>query len=347
MMTAVAAPLATFETGSGRLPPRARTSTDAAVVNLNGQWQFRWSPTAGQPAGFQNEGFDDSGWDEIAVPGHWQLQGYGAPAYTNVRYPFPVEPPFVADENPTGDYRRWFDLDRGFDEAVLRFDGVDSAFTVWCNGIELGWSTGSRLTSEFAVGGLLRPGRNLVAVRAHQWSSASYLEDQDMWWLSGIFRDVSLIERPAGGLGDVFVSADYDAETGAGTLTVRTDGAATLSCAELGLVSVPAGEAIPIPDVQPWTAETPRLYRLALASAGERTELRVGFRRISTEDGQFRVNGRPVLLRGVNRHEWHPERGRVMDAETMLADVRLMKQHNINAVRTSHYPPHPDFLELC
>ncbi|MDQ2837285.1 MAG: DUF4981 domain-containing protein [Actinomycetota bacterium] len=351
-MSVATVPLTEFTPGAGRLPARARLRTDARRLELTGRWRFRWTATAGQPSpDFGSEAFDDSGWDEIVVPGNWQLQGYGAPNYTNVRYPFPVEPPYVPDENPTGEYRRSFDLDLDSDgdwgAAVLRFDGVDSMFTVWCNGIELGWSTGSRLTTEFAVGPLLHAGRNVLAVRVHQWSAASYLEDQDMWWLSGIFRDVSLIQRPVGCLEDVFVHADFDASTGAGTLTVDTGVPATVSCAELGLTGVPAGPPVVLDTVEPWTAETPRLYEITVSTAGESAVLQVGFRRVSASTGVFTVNGSPILLRGVNRHEWHPDRGRVMDAETMLADVLLMKRHNVNAVRTSHYPPHPNFLDLC
>ncbi len=277
----------------------------------------------------------------------WQFHGYGKPNYTNVRYPFPVDPPFVPDENPTGEYRRAFDLDPAWPAATLRFDGVDSAFTVWLNGVELGWSTGSRLVAEFDATPALRPGRNVLAVRVHQWSSASYLEDQDMWWLSGIFREVTLQERPAAGLDDVFVHADFDAASGSGTLLVETSTPARVSCAELGLDDVPAGTSHRLPAVEAWSAETPRLYEVTVSSAGETARLMVGFRRIAIVDGAFTVNGQAILLRGVNRHEWHPDRGRVMDAETMLADVRLMKAHNVNAVRTSHYPPHPDFLDLC
>ncbi len=289
--------------------------------------------------------FDDSAWDEIVVPGHWQLHGYGAPAYTNVNYPFPVDPPHAPDENPTGEYRRAFDLDDAWPAggAVLRFDGVDSAFTVWCNGIELGWSTGSRLTAEFDVSAALRPERNVVAVRVHQWSPASYLEDQDMWWLSGIFRDVTLLARPDGGIDDVFVHADFG--DGAGRLRVDSAVAATVRCAELA-IDMPSGSEHVGP-VQPWTAETPRLYEVTVSTPTETVTLRVGFRTVAIVDGRFTVNGRPILFRGVNRHEWHPDHGRVMDADTMLADIRLMKQHNVNAVRTSHYPPHPDFLDLC
>jgi beta-galactosidase len=341
--------LTSFSPGSGRQPARAYLHSNAPRIELVGRWKFRWSPIATDPTpNFESADFDDASWDEIAVPGHWQLQGYGQPAYLNVDYPFPVDPPFVPDENPTGEYRHAFDLpaDWSAKESVLRFDGVDSVFETWCNGISLGWSTGSRLATEYAIGAALRPGRNIIAVRVHQWSAASYLEDQDMWWLSGIFRDVTVIARPEHSLDDVFVHADYDHVTGHGTLQVETTAAATVSCAELGLLDAPVFETYQIA-VEPWTAETPRLYELVVTSAGEQVRMKVGFRTVAVIDGLLTVNGERILFRGVNRHEWHPDHGRTMDAETMLADVLLMKRSNVNAVRTSHYPPHPDFLDLC
>ncbi|MGN9842486.1 glycoside hydrolase family 2 TIM barrel-domain containing protein [Nonomuraea sp. H19] len=329
--------LTTYEPGAGRRAPRAGFASGGARLSLNGAWRFRLSPTAaGQPVDA-----DFSGWDELPVPSMWQLHGYGEPAYTNVNYPFPVEPPFVPDENPTGDYRLEFEAP--FERGVLRFEGVDSCFKVWLNGEELGWSTGSRLPAEFEVS--LRPGRNVLAVRVHQWSAASYLEDQDMWWLSGIFRDVTLLATPV--VNDFFVHADYDHLTGSGTLSVETDaGEATLSVPELGLAEVPARGPHTMA-VEPWSAELPRLYDAELRAGGETVHFKIGFRTVAVEDGVIKVNGRRVLFRGVNRHEFHPETGRTLDEATMRADIELMKQHNVNAVRTSHYPPHPRFLELC
>ncbi|MDT4945942.1 MAG: beta-galactosidase, partial [Pseudonocardiales bacterium] len=344
------AALTSVEPGVGRRAPRAYAGSDAMRVDLNGRWRLLMAPRAGLSTDeLAHLDVDDRGWGEIEVPGHWQLQGHGLPAYTNVRYPYPVDPPFVPDENPTGMYRRTFELPADWPggSAVLRFLGVDSAFTVWLNGSELGWSTGSRLPTEFEVGALLRPAGNVLAVRVHQWSPSSYLEDQDMWWLSGIFRDVTLIARPAGSIDDFFVHSDYDHTTGAGTLRVDTDVPATLSVPELGLMDVPAAGPHRLPAVQPWSAEQPRLYDATLSAGGERISLRIGFRTVVVQHGLLTVNGRRILMRGVNRHEWNPDRGRAVTAEDMLLDVRLMKQHNINAVRTSHYPPHPDFLDLC
>jgi len=338
--------------GTGCLPPRSwYAESDAHRLSLNGGWAFRLSERAGsEDESFARPGFDASDWATVAVPGHWVLQGAGgAPAYTNVVYPFPVDPPRVPSENPTGDHLRVFQLPGGRPdggESVLRFDGVDSCAKVWLNGVELGDFKGSRLPHEFAVGPLLRPGTNVLAVRVHAWSSGSYLEDQDQWWLPGIFRDVTLLHRPEGAPRDFFVHAGYDHRTGSGTLRVECEGAeGRVLVPELGL-DLAAGEAVTVP-VEPWTAETPRLYAGELVTPGERIALRVGFRTVAVEDGVLQVNGRRLLFRGVNRHEFHPETGRAVDAETMRRDLVLMKRHNVNAVRTSHYPPHPAFLDLC
>ncbi|MEV1170164.1 glycoside hydrolase family 2 TIM barrel-domain containing protein [Nonomuraea sp. NPDC049784] len=356
--------VSSFEPGAGRLKPRAVAISNARTVSLDGDWMFHLSSgLRGMSDGFEAPDFDDSAWTTLSVPGSWQMEGlhatdgtlldhgqahHGRPAYTNINYPFPIDPPHPPDANPTGEYRRAFELaDPGAANWVLRFEGVDSHFTAWLNGVELGWGTGSRLPTEFDVTQALREGPNVLAVRVHQWSAASYLEDQDMWWISGIFRSVFLIERPTGTIGDHFVHADYDHETGEGILRVEADVPAVVDVPELGVAGLPAGEALRIPAVGPWSAETPRLYAGVLRSEGESIELRIGFRTVRVVDGVITVNGSPVRFRGVNRHEWHPERGRTLDLETMLADVLLMKQHNVNAVRTSHYPPDSRFLDLC
>ncbi|MBO0516348.1 glycoside hydrolase family 2 TIM barrel-domain containing protein, partial [Streptomyces beijiangensis] len=336
--------------GSGSLAPRAHSaSSDAKSLSLNGSWRFRLSPTAdAEDESFAAQGYDAGSWPEITVPGHWVLQGHGAPIYTNHLYPFPVDPPRVPTENPTGDHLRSFDLPAGWPvdgDAVLRFDGVESCARVWLNGEQIGEFKGSRLPHEFAVGALLRPGGNVLAVRVHQWSSGSYLEDQDQWWLPGIFRDVTLQHRPEAAVRDFFVHSPYDHRTGEGTLSVASDPAGRITVPELG-IDLATGESTTLP-VEPWTAETPRLYDAELATGGERIPLRIGFRTVAVEDGLIKVNGRRILFRGVNRHEFHPETGRTLDLDTMRRDVELMKQHNINAVRTSHYPPHPAFLDLC
>ncbi|WOX13452.1 glycoside hydrolase family 2 TIM barrel-domain containing protein [Streptomyces sp. N50] len=336
--------------GSGALPPRARyASSDAKSLSLNGSWRLRVSATAdAEDDSFAGEGYDAGDWAEVTVPGHWVLQGHGSPVYTNHLYPFPVDPPRVPTENPTGDHLRVFDLPSEWPSdggAVLRFDGVESCARVWLNGTDIGELKGSRLPHEFAVGHLLKPSGNVLAVRVHQWSAGSYLEDQDQWWLPGIFRDVTLLHRPPGSALDFFVHASYDHVAGAGTLRVDSDVDGRVTVPALD-IDVATGESVTVP-VRPWTAELPYLYHGLLTTEGERVPLRIGFRTVELSDGLIKVNGKAILFKGVNRHEWHPEKGRALDLETMREDVLLMKRHNINAVRTSHYPPHPDFLDLC
>nr|WP_197717317.1 glycoside hydrolase family 2 TIM barrel-domain containing protein [Glycomyces terrestris] len=325
------------------------------MLSLDGDWRFRWCAGLHDLTdGFEAPGFDASAWDTLAVPSMWQMHDldgaapYGKPQYTNISYPFPVDPPRVPDANPTGEYRRTFTLPAEWPatgRTVLRFEGVDSAFAVWVNGVLLGDGKGSRLPTEFDATDHLRAGENTVAVRVHQWSAGSYLEDQDMWWLSGIFRPVSLLHRPEGGIEDVFVHADYDHRTGRGALRVEAPEGARVTVPELG-IDIAAGETARVA-VEPWTAETPRLYDAEVATATERVRLRIGFRTVAVEDGVLKVNGRRILLRGVNRHEWDPDDGRTLSVETMRRDLEVMKRHNVNAVRTSHYPPDRRFLDLC
>ncbi|MEV0840828.1 glycoside hydrolase family 2 TIM barrel-domain containing protein [Actinocatenispora sera] len=337
----------------GSLPPRAAFASTAWSLSLNGDWKFRLSPTIDAPEPGAVD-LDDSDWATLPVPSSWPMHGHGKPSYTNVKYPFPVDPPHVPDENPTGDHRLTFDLpgDRPVGRTVLRFDGVDSHARVWLNGTELGWSTGSRLPVEYEVGHLLRAGANVLAVRVHQWSAASYLEDQDMWWLPGIFRDVTLLHRPDGGLTDFFVHADFepsesDHTVGTGLLRIDTDVPARLSVPELGITDHPAGEPVDIGCVTGWTAEQPRLYAATLATDTEQVAIRIGFRTVSIVDGVLLVNGRRILLRGVNRHEFHPDLGRVVPEETLRAELLLMKRCHVNAIRTSHYPPDSRMLALA
>jgi beta-galactosidase len=339
-----------FTTVAGSMAPRAWSASSAPELSLDGWWRFRLLPAPSREQDFVDPAFDDHDWDTLQVPGHWQLQGHGRPIYTNVRYPFPVDPPRVPDENPTGDHRTTFRLpgDWPGDAAViLRFDGVDSCGRIWLNGHQVGTTGGSRLPHEFDVSQLVdRDADNVLVVRVHQWSSNSYVEDQDMWWLSGIFRSVTLLCRPQGSVGDHAVEAAYDHRTGRGSLRITADVDARVVVPELG-VDVAAGEHVELPDVEPWSAEHPRLYDGELVGRGERIALRIGFRTVAIEDGRITVNGRAVLLRGINRHEWHPDTGRAVTEEVMHEDIVLMKRHNIDAVRTSHYPPHPRFLELC
>ncbi|MFZ1411828.1 MAG: glycoside hydrolase family 2 TIM barrel-domain containing protein, partial [Micropruina sp.] len=342
---------------TGRVvPPRAHLISDAPSIDLSGRWEFRWSPNASA-----SEGAADAAWDSIDVPSHWVLQGrpeWGRPAYTNVLYPFPLDPPNVPDENPTGRYRVRFDLPTEWAQrrVLLRFAGVESIAAVRLNGAEVGVVRGSRLTTEFDVTEVAHSGSNLLEVTVHQWSAMTYLEDQDQWWLPGIFREVTLQSRPAGCLDDVWLRADFDPSTGQGTLIPEIVAAAdaypvTVSCPELGVAVefATAAEVAPIPVgvVEPWSADQPRLYPVSVSASGERVTLRAGFRRIEIRGSDWLVNGRRLRLRGVNRHEYHPDLGRVFDAAEARAGLLLMKQHNINAIRTSHYPPHPDFLAMA
>ncbi|MDD0858498.1 glycoside hydrolase family 2 TIM barrel-domain containing protein [Arthrobacter alpinus] len=273
-----------------------------------------------------------------------------APQYTNVVYPFPMDLPHVPEENPTGEYRRSITVPESWQggRILLRFDGVDSCARVSLDGSQIGVTAGSRLPVEFDITDRLEPGvSHELVVRVHQWSAGSYVEDQDMWWLSGIFRPVTLLHRPDDSINDFWLHADFDPATGAGHIAVELDAAAVvLEIPELGIATeLPPGEKFGIDcgTVEPWSSERPRLYAGTLRSAGESIAVRLGFRRVQVRDGQIRVNDNPVLFRGVNRHEWDPRTGRAIDAATMAADVSLMKANNFNAVRTAHYPPHPIF----
>ncbi len=336
------------------IAPRARLSGDAPELDLNGPWRFSWSPTVAQAVpDAEAPDLDDSDWDELVVPSNWQFNGYGKPWYTNVVFPFPIEPPNVPTANPTGSYRRhvqvesdWLDAAAHGGRILLRFDGVDSMAVVWVNGIRVGRIIGSRLPAEFDVTAHVVAGDNLVTVVVTQWSAGSYVEDQDMWWLTGIFRDVSMLLLPSGYPTDVVVHADFDPASGHGALRVESDVAGSVRLDELDLTGH-TGESLDVGSVTPWTAETPQLYDLVVSTDAGEVTTKVGFRRVEIVDGVFRVNGNRVLLRGVNRHEFHPERGRALNSDDMLADVLILKQHNVNAVRTSHYPPHAAFLDLC
>ncbi|MGA2975686.1 MAG: glycoside hydrolase family 2 TIM barrel-domain containing protein [Spirochaetia bacterium] len=368
-----------------RLPSRAwfvpRASDGRAWEKpLDGAWRFHYDRSP-LDAGTESlsPGFDDTRWDLIPVPSCWQLHGYGRPQYTNVDYPFPVDPPRVPSNNPTGTYRIRFQAPaewtgRGL---VLRFGGVDSAFHVYLNGAEVGFSKGSRLPSEFRIGPLVREGDNSLAVRVYQWSDGSYLEDQDMWWLSGIFRPVSLIAEPRDHIRDYAVRTLLSDSGKSGEVALRVSvrsavgftgnveaalaepGSHALAATGSSRVQVdPSTEkdiafSISVPDPRTWTAEMPNLYTLLLTlkdGAGrqvEAIESLIGMRTVEISGGEFRVNGRKIMFKGVNRHEHHPDFGRAVPLSAMVRDVQLMKQHNINAVRTSHYPNDPRFYDLC
>lgn len=347
------------------------------VKTLSGKWKFHYSQSPAEaPDGFQNDGFDVTGWDELAVPSSWQMHGYGHPHYTNVQFPFPVDPPRVPTENPTGCYKRDFTVPDAWSDkrVVLRFEGVDSAFHVWANGQAVGFSKGSRIPAEFDITQSVKPGKNSVSVKVYQWSDGTYCEDQDMWWLSGIFRNVYLIALPESHVWDVEVRTELDNTYTDATLSVGAAVQASSDCkleailldadrkqvarAEESVAASAEGEvhvqlAMPVSNPAKWTAETPDLYTLLLKlidSSGktlEVTPLKVGFRQVEIKNGQLLVNGVAIKLKGVNRHEHHPELGRAVPLETMIQDILLMKRHNINAVRTSHYPDDPRWYDLC
>ncbi|HQD69404.1 MAG TPA: glycoside hydrolase family 2 TIM barrel-domain containing protein [Ornithinibacter sp.] len=350
--------------GSGRrVAPRAHLRTTAPSIDLCGDWAFRLYPSAGEADAAASEAdYDDAAWDTIDVPSHWVLRGdgrWGRPAYTNVKYPFPLDPPHVPDANPTGDHRRRFEvpadwLDSG--RVWLRFDGIESLGRVWLNGAEVGVVRGSRLRQELDVTDAVRAGENVLVVRVHQWSAMSYIEDQDQWWLPGLFREVTLLHRPDGGLDDVWLRADRDPVTGRGTLAVELscDPAAypvRVACPELGLAAEIADAAAPhtldVGPVDPWSADAPRLYDVVVAAAAETVTVRTGFVRVEVVGDAWLVNGRRVRLRGVNRHDFDPIDGRVFHADRVREAMLLMKRHNLNAIRTSHYPPHPTLLDLA
>jgi beta-galactosidase len=356
-----------FSPGSGlRSRPRAWLQSDAPTLSLNGEWKFRWSPT---PASLDDTAadpdFDDSDWNTIPVPSHWVLPGtsdqaaageYGRPIYTNVRYPFPIDPPYVPDENPTGDHRRSFEMpDWSSERVLLRFDGVESIYRVWLNGIEIGVGKGSRLVQEFDVTDVLRPGSNVILVRVHQWSSMSYLEDQDQWWLPGIFRDVTVLARPSGSIDDLWLRTEYAAD-GTGSIDpeiIAADQAypIDLEIPELGVrqrFEGPNDVALfGVGEVESWSAEVPKLYEARVSSTGETMDMRLGFRRVEIDGDILRVNGNQVIFRGMNRHEIHTVRGRMFDEQYARNDLITMKRAGVNAIRTSHYPPHPRVLDLA
>jgi len=355
-----------------------------SVVSLNGNWNFSYFPRPeAVPEAWLHDELPDVHLQP--VPSNWQLAGYDAPIYTNVQYPIAVNPPFVPAENPTGCYSLTFNVDASWlssGQTRVIFDGVNSAFYLWCNGQWIGYSQDSRLPAEFDLSEALQPGDNRLAVMVLRWCDGSYLEDQDMWRMSGIFRDVSLLHKPAAQLADVqlrthlwhgYTQAELEIQVSAKLPWTEENQykiQAMLWKGEQQIVALtqPMGSdivderghyperttlrlAVSQPDL--WSAEQPALYRVVVSLLSPQDELieseayDVGFRDVKITDGLLKVNGKPVLIRGTNRHEHHPEKGQVMDEATMRRDIILMKQHNFNAVRCSHYPNHPLWYRLC
>ncbi len=338
--------------------------------SLNGCWQFYFAAEGECPEHFEQEDYCDADWDQQEVPGCWQMSmRYDVPHYTNWEYPIPLDPPYVPNDNPTGLYRRWFTIPNAWDgsRVYLNLDGVDSCYYVFVNGVNVGFSKVPHMPAEFDITQYLHAGRNLLAVQVFKWSDGTYLEDQDCWRMSGIFRDVYLLGVPQTHIRDLRADATLDERYTDGILNIEAD-VLTVQACELAFklydgetvvaekrVSVTGETAkvrLELPNVKRWTDETPNLYALhALAIVdGEVCEVqrvRVGFRKIEIKNAVFLINGMPVKLKGVNRHDTHPLLGHTTPADHLLQDVRLMKQGNINCIRTSHYPNDSRLLDLC
>ena len=345
----------------------ARTSfyrDSSARLTLNGEWKFlyREAPEL-SPDGFMNKQADIDGWDTIDVPSVWQLRGYDRMHYTDVLYLFPVNPPYVPTENPTGIYKRTFELTEEWlrNDTILKFHGVDSAYDVWVNGTHAGYGKVSRLAAEYDITSLVCEGENDITVRVYKWSDGTYLEDQDMWWMSGIYRDVELINEPKDAVLDVQADGDLDADYINGILKIRIhtkqerctgvwrlcrDGK-DLAGGDFRTEGGAAYIEKELAAVQKWTAETPELYELHVSAGEQEVCVRTGFRKVEIIDDNFCVNGKALLINGVNHHDYNPREGRTVTYEQMKDDIILMKQHNINAVRCSHYPANAYFYDLC
>ncbi len=361
---------------------------------LNGEWKYHWAPTMEEHEAaakeFYSPGFDDAAWDTIPVPSNVELQGYGTPIYRNAGYVFTKNPPSVSDEppadwttykerSPVSAYRRTVTLPESWDgrNTSIVFNGVDSAFTLYVNGQEVGYSQDSRTPAEFNITQYLKTGENLLAVEVHRFSDGSYLEDQDMWRLSGIFRDVYLRSTADLDLLDIEINATLDDACSTGLMKIKTlvynsgkDSskynieAVLLDASGKSVVSrkfkgnvFPETEHLCLEkldglEIHPWSAETPYLYKLQVVLKDEAGAdiacyaFPVGFVRSEIKEGNLLVNGQPVLIKGVDRHDHDDKTGHYIPEATMRAELDLMKQLNINAIRTSHYPNDPRFLEL-
>ena len=357
--------------------PQSGRSEDERTVLLSGEdWQFAYYECVRDvPEAFPEEGFSPEGFVRMQVPSCWQMMGYDQKQYTNVRYPIPYDPPYVPDRNPCGAYIKEFDL-REEDlkgRLFLYFEGVDSCFYVWLNGAFTGYSQVSHSPSEFEITDKVRAGRNRLSILVLKWCDGTYLEDQDKFRYSGIFRDVTLIRRPREFLFDYTVTTPRDRQAGTGSVQVRLDRLFGDPKISFRLLDDQGQEAASpertadgnvsfhVPHPKLWNAEQPYLYTLEIrtgscAEGGEACEdalsgeiicQKVGIRAITIENSVIRLNGRRIKFRGVNRHDSDPVTGPVISKEQALVDLRLMKEHNVNAIRTSHYPNAPWFPQLC
>jgi beta-galactosidase len=353
--------------------------------SLNGAWKFHCAPNpASRPVEFFAPGFDDGAWRTIPVPSNYQLHGCDIPIYTNIEYPFPQgedgSPVVPKDRNSVGSYRTVFTVPDGWAgrQTFVHFDGVDSAFYLWVNGQKVGYNEDSRTDAEFNITRYVKPGKNLLAVEVYRFSDGAYLEDQDMFRLSGIYRDVYLWSTAGRHIRDFEVRTDLDAAYRDAVLNVTAEvvnhgGAPAPGVLKMELLdaagkpvfapvtlSVPAAGATTelrlsaaVANVRKWSSETPYLYRLLLTlsdDAGNPIEVipsNVGFRKVEIRESKLWVNGQWILIKGVNRHEHSPDTGHTLSRELMIRDIEVMKRFNINAVRTSHYPNAPEWYELC
>lgn len=353
--------------------------------SLNGTWKFNWvRKPADRPVDFFKDDYDISLWKDISVPGNWELQGFGVPIYTDEEYPFPANPPFIPHEyNPVGSYRRNFTIPDNWHgrQIYLHFGGVRSAMYVWINGYKIGYSQGSKTPAEFNITKYLRKEKNSLALEVYRWSDGSYLEGQDYWKFSGIERDVFLFSTPYVKIEDFFVLGELDEYYTDGSLNVtvniknesnntitkhiirlellNTDQKSVFDDPVMQNVHIDKLDEVTIQFKQPvkkpkkWTAETPYLYSLLLSlidNSGKAIEIatcKIGFRKVEIKGSQLLINDVPIYIKGVNRHEHDSIKGRYVTEESMIKDIQLMKQFNINAVRTSHYPNTPRWYELC
>lgn len=331
---------------------------------LNGKWKFRYYGSIYDvQEKFYENGYDVSQFDTVKVPGVWQNDGYDTHQYTNIRYPFPFDPPFVPQDNPCGAYVYDFEYDRceSAPKAYLNFEGVDSCFYVWVNGRYVGYSQVSHSTSEFDVTDFLTQGENRLAVLVLKWCDGSYLEDQDKFRVSGIFRDVYILKRPENGIFDYFIKTEHTSEKAVICADVAyrnqiVPTAVSLWDAQgknLGIREIMSGNRDRIKirmEIQKpilWSAENPYLYTIVFETENEVITDRIGIREIHIEDRKVYFNGKPIVFHGVNRHDFDPETGAAISLEQLKRDMTMMKQHNFNAIRSSHYPNAPYFYQLC
>ena len=350
------------------------------VLDISGQWRFHWTKTpAERPEGFWAKEYDDKMWDLIAVPGNWEVLGYGYPIYTNVNYPFPLNPPYIPhDDNPTGCYRHTFEIPEAWDgrRIILHFESGLAAMHVWLNSEKVGYSEGTKTAVEFDITAMATTGWNTLAIEGYRWCDGSYLEDQDFWRLSGFDRGVKVYSVDEVRIADIFAIGDLDKtyKTGLYEATVKVDNvgddpfkgvvelsllAADGSVVKRHAQSVEVDDSreltfsFKVPKVKTWSHEHPNLYTSVVTLKGldgkivEATSCRTGFRKVEIKDGVLLLNGRRLMINGVNLHEHNPATGHVVNRELMLKDIELMKRHNINAVRTSHYPQPTEWYDLC